>query len=288
MSVEKTSVLLQNFSEPTVGLAVHQKMTLVFMFPEQHQEENQLSYIWIVWKPVVFPSPILTTHLMKDCYQNNSYGKRPSLLCSLFQISHNKPINHCSGNCPVGREGAQSVPFAVEMLIPQELCYLFHWHLGGFICCVLDTDSCPWQDSWAFPKPIKSATRFSLVSGGFNADLAFEPAHGFLKNEGHVLQCTLILCPKPWCHLRSLYKEVWQQHMFYAYLTLVKPVVTPFLSCGPFKRGAVMQIKGYLWSKHSVGKFIFCGISSHGYTEVFLAVWKKPKWIWGLGSTAAP
>lgn len=50
-SMKKTSVLFQNFSKPTVGLAVHQKKkkekkkTLVFMFPEQCQEENQLSYI---------------------------------------------------------------------------------------------------------------------------------------------------------------------------------------------------------------------------------------------------
>lgn len=48
--------------------------------------------------------------------------------------------------------------------------------------------------------------------------------------------------------------------MFYVYLILVKPVVTLFLSCGPFKRGVVMQIKGYLWSKKGVGKIIFSRI----------------------------
>lgn len=81
-----------------------------------------------------------------------------------------------------------------------------------------------------------------------------------LKYEECVLHCTLIICPKPWCHLRRLYKGVWQRQMFYVYLILVKPVVTLFLSCGPFKRGVVMQIKGYLWSKKGVGKIIFSRI----------------------------
>jgi len=110
-SMKKTSVLFQNFSKPTVGLAVHQKKkkndSCVYVSRTVSGRKSVILHLNCLKGCCVSKSYTWgPTHLTKDCYQNSSYGKRPSLLCTLFQISHNKPINHFCGNCLVGSKGA--------------------------------------------------------------------------------------------------------------------------------------------------------------------------------------
>lgn len=67
--MEKTSLPLKNFSKPVVGLAICQKNDSC-IYVSKTASGKKISHLMyeLFKKDAVFLTPILSTHVMKDCH----------------------------------------------------------------------------------------------------------------------------------------------------------------------------------------------------------------------------